>query len=51
MEPGLIIAGAAGVAGLGVGLGTAVRLIPVYGGGWGVFKGFNAGLRAAGMKE
>jgi hypothetical protein len=30
MEPGLIIAYAAGIAGLGIGLGAAVRLIPVY---------------------
>jgi hypothetical protein len=30
MEPELIIAGAAGIAGLGIGLGTALRLIPLY---------------------
>ena len=46
MEPGLIIAGSAGVAGLGNGLGTAVRLIPVYVGARGELKEFNGSSRA-----
>ena len=47
MEPGLIIAGAAGVAGLGIGLGTAVRLIPVYVSARGELKDFDNSSRAA----
>jgi len=47
MEPGLIIASAAGVAGLGIGLGTAVRLIPVYAGARGELKDFDDSSRAA----
>ena len=47
MEPGLIIAGAAGVAGLGIGLGTAVRLIPVYVSARGELKDFDGSSRAA----
>ena len=47
MEPGLIIAGAAGVAGLGIGVGTAVRLIPIYAGARGELKGFSNSARAA----
>jgi len=47
MEPGLIIAGAAGVAGLGIGLGTAVRLIPVYVSARGELKDFEGSSRAA----
>ncbi|PYP85837.1 MAG: hypothetical protein DMF61_14855 [Blastocatellia bacterium AA13] len=46
MEPGLIIAGAAGIAALGIGLGSAVRLIPMYAGARGELKRFEAGNEA-----
>ena len=46
MEPGLIIAAAAGVATLGISLGAAVRLIPVYVGARGELKEFANSPRA-----
>ena len=46
MEAGLIVAGTAGIAALALGLGSAVRLIPVYLGARGELKEFEASSQA-----